>query len=253
MYDNAALANEFELPFSDLTPTEREMLLRTQNSGLALYEGAPDLPPTPRSPPLTATPRPTFTQTPADVKLLRLAFWRLLFVFAIAGARLYVSLSLRHPSPSSSTRQRGSRIRALLYLDVLCASAGVAGNACRRRRRSEPSPLVAAACHGGSNRFEQPVVVVVGTRRKRRRCRGSAMLSVWSPPREEDEEEEGQLSSSSGSNNPVATKTVTTTKTTANAVATSATSFVPVASEERRPARTVKPFTISGTGRKMIR
>ncbi|KAM7290748.1 uncharacterized protein ISCGN_027344 [Ixodes scapularis] len=35
MDDNAALANEFELPFSDLTPTEREMLLRTQNSGLA--------------------------------------------------------------------------------------------------------------------------------------------------------------------------------------------------------------------------
>ncbi|KAG0414108.1 hypothetical protein HPB47_008748 [Ixodes persulcatus] len=26
MGDNAALANEFELPFSDLTPTEREML-----------------------------------------------------------------------------------------------------------------------------------------------------------------------------------------------------------------------------------
>ncbi|KAG0428865.1 hypothetical protein HPB47_024180, partial [Ixodes persulcatus] len=48
MGDNAALANEFELPFSDLTPTEREMLVRTQNSGLALYEGAPDLPPAPR-------------------------------------------------------------------------------------------------------------------------------------------------------------------------------------------------------------
>ncbi|KAG0413717.1 hypothetical protein HPB47_009107 [Ixodes persulcatus] len=29
MGDNAALANEFELPFSDLTPTEREMLSRT--------------------------------------------------------------------------------------------------------------------------------------------------------------------------------------------------------------------------------
>ncbi|KAG0418306.1 hypothetical protein HPB47_004945, partial [Ixodes persulcatus] len=51
MGDNAALANEFELPFSDLKPTEREMLVRTQNSGLALYEGAPDLPPAPRSPP----------------------------------------------------------------------------------------------------------------------------------------------------------------------------------------------------------
>ncbi|KAG0437975.1 hypothetical protein HPB47_017205 [Ixodes persulcatus] len=51
MGGNAALANEFELPFSDLTPTEREMLVRTQNSGLALYEGAPDLPPAPRSPP----------------------------------------------------------------------------------------------------------------------------------------------------------------------------------------------------------
>ncbi|KAG0409805.1 hypothetical protein HPB47_013063 [Ixodes persulcatus] len=51
MDDNAALANEFELLFSNLTPTEWEMLLRTQNSGLALYEGTPDLPPTPRSPP----------------------------------------------------------------------------------------------------------------------------------------------------------------------------------------------------------
>ncbi|KAG0411547.1 hypothetical protein HPB47_011326 [Ixodes persulcatus] len=51
MGGNAALANEFELPFSDLTPTEREMLVRTLNSGLALYEGAPDLPPAPRSPP----------------------------------------------------------------------------------------------------------------------------------------------------------------------------------------------------------
>ncbi|KAG0426204.1 hypothetical protein HPB47_026694 [Ixodes persulcatus] len=29
MDDNAALANEFELTFSDLTPTELEMLLRT--------------------------------------------------------------------------------------------------------------------------------------------------------------------------------------------------------------------------------
>ncbi|KAG0427134.1 hypothetical protein HPB47_025808 [Ixodes persulcatus] len=51
MGGNAALANEFELPFSDLTPTEREMVVRTQNSGLALYEGAIDLPPAPRSPP----------------------------------------------------------------------------------------------------------------------------------------------------------------------------------------------------------
>ncbi|KAG0430528.1 hypothetical protein HPB47_022604 [Ixodes persulcatus] len=51
MDDNAALANEFELRFSDLTPTEWEILLRTQNSGLALYEGAPDLPTTSRSRP----------------------------------------------------------------------------------------------------------------------------------------------------------------------------------------------------------
>ncbi|KAG0415199.1 hypothetical protein HPB47_007647 [Ixodes persulcatus] len=51
MGGNAAPANEFELPFSVLTPTEREMVVRTQNSGLALYEGAPDLPPAPRSPP----------------------------------------------------------------------------------------------------------------------------------------------------------------------------------------------------------
>ncbi|KAG0431045.1 hypothetical protein HPB47_022148 [Ixodes persulcatus] len=51
MGGNAALANEFELPFSDLTPTERQMAVRTQNSGLALYEGAIDLPPAPRSPP----------------------------------------------------------------------------------------------------------------------------------------------------------------------------------------------------------
>ncbi|KAG0444255.1 hypothetical protein HPB47_013998 [Ixodes persulcatus] len=51
MGGNAALANEFQLPFSDLTPTEREMVVRTQNSGLALYEGAIDLPPAPRSPP----------------------------------------------------------------------------------------------------------------------------------------------------------------------------------------------------------
>ncbi|KAG0422311.1 hypothetical protein HPB47_001857 [Ixodes persulcatus] len=51
--DNAALAKEFELPFSDLTPKERELLLWTRNSGWAPYEGAPDLapkPPTPRSP-----------------------------------------------------------------------------------------------------------------------------------------------------------------------------------------------------------
>ncbi|KAM7292760.1 hypothetical protein ISCGN_025898 [Ixodes scapularis] len=41
MNDNAALANEFELPFSDLTPTEREMLVRTQNSGETIeYGGA---------------------------------------------------------------------------------------------------------------------------------------------------------------------------------------------------------------------
>ncbi|XP_040064849.1 P2X purinoceptor 7-like [Ixodes scapularis] len=32
------------------------MLLRTQSSGLALYEGAPDLPPTPRSPPQSDSP-----------------------------------------------------------------------------------------------------------------------------------------------------------------------------------------------------
>ncbi|KAG0421113.1 hypothetical protein HPB47_002990 [Ixodes persulcatus] len=51
MGGNAAPANEFELPFSVLTPTERDMVVRTQNSGLALYEGAPDLPPAPRSPP----------------------------------------------------------------------------------------------------------------------------------------------------------------------------------------------------------
>ncbi|KAM7288612.1 hypothetical protein ISCGN_028816 [Ixodes scapularis] len=74
MDDNAALANEFELPFSDLTPTEREMLLRTQNSGLALYEGAPDLPQL-LGRRLRATPRPTFTQTPADVKVLLKVFW----------------------------------------------------------------------------------------------------------------------------------------------------------------------------------
>ncbi|KAM7287413.1 cystathionine gamma-lyase [Ixodes scapularis] len=58
MDDNAALANEFELPFIDLTPTEREKLLRTQNSGLALCEGAPGLPPTPRSPPPERLPAP---------------------------------------------------------------------------------------------------------------------------------------------------------------------------------------------------
>lgn len=51
MEDSVALANEFGLPFSNLKPTKREMLLRTRNCGLSLYAGAPDLPPTPRSPP----------------------------------------------------------------------------------------------------------------------------------------------------------------------------------------------------------
>ncbi|KAG0411889.1 hypothetical protein HPB47_010979 [Ixodes persulcatus] len=38
MGGNAALANEFELPFSDLTPTEREMVLPKQPSGGASSE-----------------------------------------------------------------------------------------------------------------------------------------------------------------------------------------------------------------------
>ncbi|KAG0439918.1 hypothetical protein HPB47_016468 [Ixodes persulcatus] len=58
MDGNAALASEFGLPFSDLTPTEREMLLRTRNSGMSLYEDAPELPPTESnsSPPSSPTP-----------------------------------------------------------------------------------------------------------------------------------------------------------------------------------------------------
>ncbi|KAG0433127.1 hypothetical protein HPB47_020214, partial [Ixodes persulcatus] len=46
MGDNAALANEFELPFSDLTPTEREMLEVTQHNekaanGFIVHPGCP--------------------------------------------------------------------------------------------------------------------------------------------------------------------------------------------------------------------
>ncbi|KAG0426436.1 hypothetical protein HPB47_026455 [Ixodes persulcatus] len=58
MDGNAALASEFGLPFSDLTPTEREMLLRTRNSGMPLYEDAPELPSTESnsSPPSSPAP-----------------------------------------------------------------------------------------------------------------------------------------------------------------------------------------------------